>query len=75
MCDMTSTPSEMMTTEQVAVRLHISPAAVRQRAKRGTGPPSVKVGRRRLYRRTDVAEWLERSMLAELHKLAAGGVR
>lgn len=53
------TPPVTFTTEQVAEMLHVSPGAVRVMHTRGTGPPSVKAGRRRLYPRDALTEWLE----------------
>ena len=62
--------AEMMTTEQVAARLRITPGAVRALTFRGTGPPSVKVGKRRLYPRPEFDRWLEDGLL---RKMAGGG--
>ena len=60
------TEREMMTTEQVAARLRITPGAVRALTFRGTGPPSTKVGKRRLYPTVEFETWLEEGMLRKM---------
>ena len=57
---------DVMTTEQVAVRLRVTPGAVRALEFRGTGPPSTKVGKRRLYPTIEFEEWLEAALLRNL---------
>lgn len=49
---------EMLSTGEVAARLGVSAGAVRVMQSRGTGPPSVKVGGRRLYPVVGFEEWL-----------------
>lgn len=41
--------TELYTTEDIAEKLSVTPGAVRQMHRRGTAPPSIKAGRRRLY--------------------------
>ncbi len=52
---------DYMTTEEVAEHLRTTPATVRWWHSVGKGPASVRVGRRRLYARTDVKAWIEES--------------
>lgn len=59
-----STP-ELMTTDEVAALLRTPVRTVRDWTYRRVGPPSVKVGTRRLYDRRDVLSWL-----AEQRKIA-----
>jgi predicted DNA-binding transcriptional regulator AlpA len=51
------------TPHEVAEYLHTSVAQLAQFRYLGKGPKFVKVGRRVLYRWSDVAEWLERNTL------------
>jgi excisionase family DNA binding protein len=55
-------PSELLTTEQVAELLHTSPGTIHywRAIKPAKGPKAIKVGRRLLFRRDDVDEWLSR---------------
>lgn len=48
-----------LTTAQVAQRLSVSEATVFRMLARRVGPPSYKIGRRRLWRESDVLNWLE----------------
>lgn len=48
-----------LTTEEVAEALRTSPSTVRYWHHAGKGPPSIRVGRRRLYRESDVVAWLQ----------------
>lgn len=50
---------DMLTTQEVADLCRTSLDTVRYWAWIGKGPHSLKVGRRRLYRRDDVKAWLE----------------
>ena len=50
---------EFMITEEVAALARTSPSTVRWWVHNDTGPKSFKVGRRRLYARSDVEAWLE----------------
>lgn len=53
---------DLLTTEQVAAMVHLNPATIRWHRHRGTGPRGFRVptGKRVLYKRSDVEEWLER---------------
>ncbi len=53
-------PDRLMTSDEVADRLRISREWLIRRAKAGTGPPFVKVGRRYLWHEPVVEEWLRR---------------
>lgn len=50
---------EYMTTEEVAELLRTTPATVRYWRHMQTGPAGRKIGKRVLYRRHDVDEWIE----------------
>lgn len=50
---------DLMTTAEVAERLHISEGTVRWWRHVRTGPPSFKVCGAVRYRRTDVEAWLD----------------
>jgi hypothetical protein len=57
--DSAATDTEaLFTTGQVADALHVTEGAVRAMHTRGTGPPSVKKGRRRLYPAEAFDAWL-----------------
>jgi excisionase family DNA binding protein len=63
------TSDVFLTTDEVADWLHTSPATLRYWRYRGEGPKSFKAGKRRLYRRADVEQWVE-------HRVETpGGVR
>ncbi len=49
----------LMTTEEVARQLRTSPDTVRYWRHTGYGPPGTKVGRRVLYDRMAVQDWLK----------------
>jgi excisionase family DNA binding protein len=49
-----------LTIPQVAARLHVSQATLFRFLADGKGPVSYKVGKRRLFRESDVLSWLER---------------
>jgi excisionase family DNA binding protein len=53
----TSSP-DLMTTAEVAAFLRTPVKTVRDWTYRRVGPPSMKVGTRRLYSRHDVVSWL-----------------
>lgn len=61
---------EYSTTAEVAAQLRRSPETVRYWRHIGYGPPSFKVGRRVLYRKSDVQTWLD----DEYARQNAGGV-
>lgn len=50
---------EIMTTDEVAQYLRAPAATIRFWQHAGTGPKSYKVGRRRMYKKTDVDAWFE----------------
>lgn len=50
--------TELLTIEEVAAELRLSVAAVRARVHAGTAPPSVRMGRRRWWRASDLQKWL-----------------
>jgi len=49
---------DLMTTTEVAEYLRTSPETIRYWRHIGSGPKSAKVGRRVVYRRADVEQWL-----------------
>jgi excisionase family DNA binding protein len=52
---------ELLTSEQVAGMLAMSPMTVRRLRMSGEGPPFIRVGKRAIrYRRGDVEAWLRR---------------
>ena len=50
--------SEYLTKEELAAELHRSIRSVDRWALTGDGPPFIRIGRRSLYRRAAVVEWL-----------------
>jgi helix-turn-helix protein len=50
--------SEYLTKAELAAQLHRSVRSVDRWALTGGGPPCVRIGRRTLYRRAAVVEWL-----------------
>lgn len=54
-----STNADLLRTEELADLLRTAPATVRYWRHVGYGPPGVKVGRRVLYRRSDVTGFLD----------------
>ena len=57
---MTSPPGELLTTEQAAALLQLSPRTLRRWRSEGKGPPWVALGSRRVrYRRAAIQAWLE----------------
>ncbi len=58
---MSDPQDELLTTEDVAELLHTSPGTIhywRAKPDPKKGPKAIKVGRRLLFRRADVEEWL-----------------
>jgi excisionase family DNA binding protein len=51
--------SEYMTTAEVAELVHAPVETVRYWCHIGKAPKSIKLGRRRLFRRSDVVTWIE----------------
>ncbi len=52
--------SEWITRAELARELNVTQDTLARWAAAGIGPPLVKVGRRVLYRRSAVREWLEK---------------
>lgn len=50
-------PDRLMTTEEAAALLRISPATLTRLG--SDGPRAIRIGRRRLYRRETVLAWAE----------------
>jgi predicted DNA-binding transcriptional regulator AlpA len=53
----------LATPAEVAQYLHTTTASLAQDRYKGTGPRFIKRGRRVLYRRSDVLEWLDRNTI------------
>lgn len=54
-----------LTIEEISERLHISPGTARNRLSRGEPmPPSVKVGRRRLFPSLELERWLMNKLVS-----------
>jgi excisionase family DNA binding protein len=51
---------DILTPHELAALVHASPRTIIRWRSEGTGPTYVRAGRRVLYRRRDVVEWLER---------------
>ncbi|MEE6288633.1 helix-turn-helix domain-containing protein [Georgenia sp. MJ173] len=56
---------DLMTTPEVAEMLRTAEATLRFWRYEGTGPRSAKLGRRVVYRRSDVEQWLEEQFSAD----------
>ena len=56
---MVNTLQQMMTPDEVADLLQVPLATLYGWRYKGTGPPSVRIGRHLRYSRTDVERWLE----------------
>ena len=54
----TLTNSDLVTTDELADLLKVSPLTVRDWRKRRTGPRAIKVGHAVRYRRDDVETWI-----------------
>ena len=52
-------PDPMLTTEELGQYLHQPASTIRYWRHTGTGPRGVKLGRRVLYRLSDVDAWVE----------------
>lgn len=50
---------ELLTLQQVAERYNIAENSLRYWRAQGTGPKSARIGRRVMYRATDVEAWVE----------------
>ena len=54
-----------LTIEEMSERLHISPGTARNRLSRGEPmPPSVKIGRRRLFPSAELEKWLMNKLVS-----------
>ncbi len=62
--------AEFLTTEELATKLRTTPETCRYWRHVGKGPASFKVGRRRLYARSDVDAWIAREREAQRHAVA-----
>jgi len=51
--------AEMLTIEELAAELRTTPAAIYAARHRGDGPIGIRVGRRLLFTRRDIADWLD----------------
>ncbi len=49
----------LMSTEEVAAYLRVSPSTIHDWRLKAAGPPAFKVGRHLRFRRAEVDEWLE----------------
>jgi excisionase family DNA binding protein len=56
---MASEPRDLMYRREAADYIHMPPATLAQWAYRGIGPGYMKVGRRVLYRKSELDAWLE----------------
>jgi excisionase family DNA binding protein len=66
----------MLTTQQLAELLHISPRTIERWRVEGHGPAFVKAGRRVLYKEDTVDAWLSaaaRGSTSEVPTIGAGG--
>ncbi|WP_370037270.1 helix-turn-helix domain-containing protein [Brevibacterium epidermidis] len=52
-------PDDLLFFDEVAEILRRTPAAVRAMVHAGNAPPSAKIGKRRMFRRRDVMEWID----------------
>ena len=52
-------PNDLLTTEEAAEYLHLSPRTLERYRVTGEGPKYLKVGRRVFYRRGDLDRWLD----------------
>lgn len=50
---------ELLTLQQVAVRYNIAENSLRYWRTQGTGPKSARIGRRVMYRASDIETWVE----------------
>lgn len=66
----TDSNDEFLLLPEVAALTRLSPETLRWMRHKGTGPPCAKAGRRLLYRRGDVLEWL-----AQLKREQQAGTR
>jgi excisionase family DNA binding protein len=55
----------LMGVEQTAERIGTSISTLRYWIQRGTAPPSAKIGRRRMFRPSDVDAWIEKKFIED----------
>jgi predicted DNA-binding transcriptional regulator AlpA len=60
-------PDEFLTVEELAGMVRTTPNAVHQWRHRGFGPRGTRIGKRILYRRSDVEQWIAEQTVAELN--------
>lgn len=53
------TPDDLLFIDEVAEMLRLTPASLRGLMHTGRAPASAKVGRRRVFRRSEVYAWLD----------------
>lgn len=51
---------ELMTIEEVSAEYRLSPNTLRYWRHRGEGPASFRLGRRVMFRRSDVDDWVQK---------------
>jgi hypothetical protein len=56
---------DLITTEELAAQVHVSPNTVRYWRYIGTGPRGFKAGKRVFYRQSDIEAWLEQQYAKE----------
>lgn len=52
-----SAPDQYLTVEEVAKRYRTSPSTVHGWLYKGTAPPSIRIGKRRLFALADLVAW------------------
>lgn len=50
---------ELLTTHETAVRLNVAVSTLRYWIQKGQAPPSGRIGRRRMFRSSDVDDWIQ----------------
>lgn len=58
---MTVTTEDLLTTEELAEIVKVSPATVRDWRKKGRGPRALKIGHAVRYPRREVVAWIEQT--------------
>ncbi|MGY1845533.1 helix-turn-helix transcriptional regulator [Modestobacter sp. SYSU DS0875] len=67
----TTMGTDLLTLEEAAERLRTSPSTLRYWRHRSEGPKSFRVGRRVLYKRSDLDAWVEQQYAAENRPVVA----
>jgi excisionase family DNA binding protein len=57
--------SDLMTVEEAAEMTRLSPATVRWLISQNRFAPSAKIGRRRMFRRTELTAWIDAQFAKE----------